>query len=312
MEMFKNIWTDLLLLLVALLLVVVLFLLRGAILNQQTAELVDQPTFLTGLRRQVADWIAPASLTPTPTPVEPTATPTLIVVTLPPPTPTATVTAPEISPTPTTTDTWTPPFTVTPTPTPIPTLAPSETPIPPTTVVEPSPTPAESTPTSVAPPLPATSAPAIRAAYRIGYLDRGDRCEQASKMVQTILEQEYKVSTERIGFATAEELFATLAIPDLAQRIDLTLCYTDPLDRKFLQKHFGFVILVGKSYRQSDGKRFIMLSNGEVKKELERNQPCLYRFLSNFTVQDEDLVQEDAIAWYNSHNEQIAHWTQCK
>jgi len=170
------------------------------------------------------------------------------------------------------------------------------------------PTPAVLTNTA---PLTAPIPPAARPDYRLGYVDRDDRCGVVTEIVRLILTQNFGLTAESVAFSSTDDLFATLAATDINNRVDLTACYTDPTDRSYLQKHFGFIILVGGAHRQADGKSYLLLSNAAVKKVIQRDQPCIYNLLTSFSVQNEEILSQDATTWYASHTDQIASWSQC-
>ncbi len=193
-----------------------------------------------------------------------------------------------------------------PTDTPLPAL-PTDTPVAP-------PTPA---PTAAAPPTqPLTSTDTTaqpRLDFRLGYLDRNnDGCAVATNIIAQILRQNFNLTAESMAVTSADELFATLASTNVEQRFDLTPCYTDPDDRDFLQKHFGFVILVGGAYTQVNGQSHLILVNAAVKKVLQRDLPCVYSFLKQFKVDSVDLNGTDADTWLASHADLVRSWTRCQ
>jgi len=247
-------------------------------------------------------------------------------------TPAATaIVLPTETPLPIATDTPMPPPTDTPIPpTPVPPTPEPPTPEPTATSVPPTPEPptvAPVQPTAVAPtvepptPEPAApvatatdavvSTPAPHANFRLGYLEASSNCQVVTEIIQQIFQQQFDLTVETVAFTTADDLFATLAAKDEASRVDLTFCYADPDDRAFLQKHVGFVIFVGGVFGQLDGKSYLVLSNATVKAPIERDLPCVYKFLKNLKFPDATLQGQGAAAWLEKNADLVRTWTSC-
>ncbi|CAN5460138.1 hypothetical protein BH10CHL1_BH10CHL1_49220 [soil metagenome] len=319
----------LLLVLIAIILVVITISLQTTIIsNQQTDGATGNENnrgLLYTLRERIGMAILPATLTPPP--VSPTAlpepapsivaeaatlppgvtdtpvpAPTEVVPTSVPPTSAPTEVAPTpIPPTPVP-PTAVPPTEVAPTPTPVP-----PTPAPPTAIVPTVAPPAQ--PTIAAPSN--TNTPGPRADFRLGYIDRND-CKLVTEIIQLLFEQKFKLHIDMVAFTQADDLFATLAAKETQSRVDLTFCYIDPTDRTYLQKYYGYVILVGGVYEQVETNRFLVLSNAAVKAPLERDLPCVYKFIKSFKFEHADLEGQSASAWVEKHPELVQSWTTCQ
>jgi hypothetical protein len=133
-----------------------------------------------------------------------------------------------------------------------------------------------------------------------------------TEIVQRIFEQQFKLRIEAVAFSQKAEMFNALAAKEAQARVDLTFCYIDPDDRADIQKHFGFVILVGAGYRQSNAKNFIVLSNSAVKAPIERDHPCIYKFLKSIKIDDQSLNGQTADNWLAKNSDLVATWTTCK
>jgi hypothetical protein len=316
MKLIRDNWAFLILSIVTFFLVIMLISLQSAIVDQQTGALPPDAGPFYAFRRQIAAWIAPATLTPTPTlatltgasvalAAARTDTPTLTplpTATALPPTPTATVLAAEpATETPLATETTAPP-TATETPQPTDTVSPTpmNTSVPTETV----------TTAATSPPSPTPAAPAPRADFRLGYVERDDQCGLVSEIMRELITQQLDFTAETVAFPTTDDLFATLASTDAQRRVDLTVCYRDPDDRSYLQTHLGFVLLVGSAYRQVEGKNYLVLSNAAIKTTIQRDQPCLYRLLTKFRLPD--TPGPDAAGWLADHAGEIADWTSCR
>ncbi|MCX6050434.1 MAG: hypothetical protein NT075_35510 [Chloroflexi bacterium] len=320
----------LLLVLIAIILVVITISLQTTIISNQQADgatgSANNRGLLYTLRERIGMAILPATLTPPP--ASPTASPEpatpviAVVATLPPAATDTPVPPTEVPPTPvppTITPTPVPPTEVPPTPTPVPpTIAP--TPVPPTEIAPTATSPAPAPPTAVVPtpvpPTPTTIAtptntPGPRADLRLGYLDRDD-CKLVTEIIQVILEQNFKLKIDAVAFTQEDELFATLAAKEDQARVDLTFCYIDPSDRSYLQKYYGYVIFVGDFYEQIETKRFQILSNSAVKPPLERDLPCVYKFIKSFKFEHAELEGQTASAWLEKHPELVQSWTTCQ
>lgn len=177
-----------------------------------------------------------------------------------------------------------------------------------------TPMPLPTTPPTQAPP--ATTAPTntstIAADFRIGYVATNQECAAVTALMKLILEDKFALQIATIPFPDAASLFEKLADKAPADRVDLSFCYTDPDDRSYLQKYFGFVIFIGSGYRQLNNQKFMIMSNAAVKSPIERGNPCLYRFFINLNLNDIDLSAGDIAGWYQTHAEQVANWTRCE
>lgn len=311
MRAIRENWAFILVLVIALILVFLLIGLQSAILSsQQNPENTQNKSLFYTMRQQLSMLIAPATDTPAPAP--PTATPAPSTPTPLPPPPTST------------------PLPLPPTPTALPPTAPIVVATPvvaeptaavlvlPTNTPAPLPTNTSTLLPTVPPVAVVTNPPAgpqtvtQRADFRLGYLDRQDGCAFATEVVSLILQRNLNFSVETIPYSQVDELYLALASTDEAQRLDLTVCYADPLDRSYLEDHFGFVILVGSAYRQFDNKSFLILSNAAVKKVIQRELPCLYNFLTKLKIDNADFQNPDAEAWYEAHSEIARSWTTCE
>ena len=295
------------LVLIAIVLVVITISLQATIIsNQGTAG--ENKGILFTVRQRLAMAILPE--TPTPLPVTPTAIPAVTATSVPtdtplPEPPTATPAPPSPTPEPPTA-TAVPPTPVPPSPTP---LAPTQAPSTVAAVAQSTVAPTPVAPTPVPPP---TNTTGPRADFRFGYVERGDSCKLVTEIMQLIFEQNFKLRVDVTQYAQATDLYNALASKDAQTRSDLTFCYIDPDDRNALQSHFGFVILVGGVYRQFDAKSFLVLSNSSVKAPIERDRPCVYKFLKNIKFDNADLQGQTASAWLEKHNDQVQSWTTCQ
>ena len=188
------------------------------------------------------------------------------------------------------------------------------TPVPPTATVTATPLPPTETPTRPPLALPTATVPSPLPAidFRLGFLDRGDDCPAITAIVQTILEKELDYQVASVAFATPDELFAMLTADDSEQKIDWTMCYLDPADRPFLQKYGGFFVVIGGIYWRADGNNYQIMANGLRKKALQQEQPCVYTFLKNFTLENAGFDGQDAATWVAEHQKQVQSWTSCR
>lgn len=177
-----------------------------------------------------------------------------------------------------------------------------------------APTPLPTTPPTQAPPATTapTNTPTVAVDFRIGYVATNQECAAVTTLMKLILEGEFGLQIATVSFPDTASLFAKLADKAPAERVDLSFCYTDPDDRSYLQKYFGFVIFIGSGYRQLNNQKFMIMSNAAVKSPIERGNPCLYRFFINLNLNDIDLSAGDIAGWYQTHAEQVANWTRCE
>lgn len=156
-----------------------------------------------------------------------------------------------------------------------------------------------------------STTPGVAVDFRIGYVASNPTCAAVTNLMKIILEHEFNLQIATVAFADPGALYEKLATKAEGERVDLTFCYTDPADRQYLQKYFGFMIFIGSSYRQFNNQKFIIMSNAAVKSPIERGNPCLYRFLTSLNLNDVEL-SADMAAWYQSHTEEVAGWARCK
>ena len=245
---------------------------------------------LTTLRRQLAEAILPPTAAPTlaqPTPTV-TSLSTVQVITVVGSTPTAPAT-PTLPPLPTV---------ALPTVTPITEIA--------ATITAPPPTmPPPTLPPPIVPPTPAAD-------FQLGYVDRGDNCPLITEIMQRIMEKVFTYKVATVAFTDPDALFAGVASTDPQQRVDWTLCYTDPDDRSYLEKHSGFLIVVGGAYRRSNGKGYLIMSNGPVKQIIQQERPCIVELLKKFKMEDADLSGQTAANWLAQHQALVQNCTNCQ
>ena len=48
------------------------------------------------------------------------------------------------------------------------------------------------------------------------------------------------------------------------------------------------------------------------KQAIQQEEPCLYDFLKNFSLEDAALQGQDATAWLAEHQEVVRRWTSCR
>lgn len=168
------------------------------------------------------------------------------------------------------------------------------------------------TATTLSPNVPSTATTGVAADFRLGYVTANPACVAVTDLMKLILEREFALQIATVPFPDTATLFEKLADNTPTERVDLSFCYTDPDDRSYLQKYFGFMILIGSGYRQLNNQKFIIMSNAAVKSPIERGNPCLYRFLIKLNLDAVDLSAGDAAAWYQNHADQVAEWARCE
>ncbi|MEZ4727876.1 MAG: hypothetical protein R3E79_12170 [Caldilineaceae bacterium] len=334
MKFLRNNFAYIVLALVAIVLIFVTISLQVAILSTQPVrtEQGAQAVF-SRLRQQLATWISPATdtptgagqpavtavvlptrvlLAPTDTPMGPTNTP-MVIVLQPTPLPlTLTATPTPSNPVATATANFVLTFqartsnVATRIALPTATGGTTTAPLPP--VAAAAPTPLLPLITS---PLP-TPTPAVAVDFRLGYVDRNSGCAAVTALMQLVMEREFDLQIATVAFPGTDSLFEKLAAKTAAEHIDLSFCYTDPVDRPYLQKYFGFIIFIGSGYRQVADQKFIIMSNAAVKSPIERGNPCLYRFFTNLNLNDFDFNSEDVATWYAHNVDTIASWVRCE
>ncbi|MCE7981304.1 MAG: hypothetical protein DYG89_08950 [Caldilinea sp. CFX5] len=334
MKFFRDNFAYLLLAVIALVLILVTVSLQVAIFSTPTAgEAQRNQGLLYTMRQRLAELILPNTETPVTTTTATVGQPAPAAVALPTNTPHIIVVQP--SPLPPTPTTMAAPATATSDPATA-TLLPgaydvnavatrlaaptvtsalrSAPPAAPTATTPPTAT--TLSPSIPSPSIPSPSIPPTNtggaADFRIGYVTTNPACVAVTDLMKLILEREFALQIATVPLPDTATLFTKLADKAPTERVDLSFCYTDPDDRSYLQKYFGFMILIGSGYRQLNNQKFIIMSNAAVKSPIERGNPCLYRFLINLNLDNVDLSTGDAAAWYQNHAEQVAEWVRCQ
>lgn len=301
MKFLRDNFAYILLALIAIVLIFVTINLQMAILARQGTTAGEGRGVLYTVRQQLAELILPATDTPT-SPSAPQATP----VPLPTNTPIVIMVQPTALPVTATS--------VAPTATAIALLVNTPTIAPPTpTALPPLPTPSATVavlPTPLPTPPPAVL-PAVDVDFRLGYIAQNPDCVAVTELMQLVLERDFDLRIATVAFPDSAALFEKLAAKTEAERVDLTFCYIDPVDRSFLQKYFGFMIFIGSGYRQVENQKFIIMSNAAIKSPIERGNPCLYRFLTKLDLTEIDWNSGDAATWYQRYADQITSLAPC-
>lgn len=153
--------------------------------------------------------------------------------------------------------------------------------------------------------------PRVRIGYTSADSARGPECAIITEYIALILEGNFGLQVELRPFAEVNELFATLAAKDAAERIDLTFCYLDPLDRSYRQRYFGYTEFIDSGYRQIGENRLVIMTNSVIKPALERENRCLFQFLDGLDLEGVSLSAQTPLDWYRENQATIAAWLPC-
>lgn len=174
----------------------------------------------------------------------------------------------------------------------------------------------QSTPTTppASPTLAATNttAPARRADFRIGVLDRDDDCLAATEIVQTILTDALGYQIEQVPFSSAAALFAAFSGGKAEERIDWSLCYTEPTDQPYFEQSRSSLSMINANYREAADKRYGIVSSRAMLRVLQQETPCVYSLLEKFTLAADDVRTQSATTWVDVHQETVQTWTSCR
>ena len=151
-----------------------------------------------------------------------------------------------------------------------------------------------------------------RADVHLGYVDRGDDCAANTGLAALIMEQKFGLHVSATAFPDVETLFKALSGKDAGQQVDLTFCYQEPTDRSYRQRYFSYTEFIGSGYQQNGAARYVIVSNRTIKAPLERNNNCLYHFLTNLNWDGLDLRSQDLAAWYAANQPLVDSWTRCE
>ena len=147
---------------------------------------------------------------------------------------------------------------------------------------------------------------------RLGYIDRGFDCSLISEISALILEQQFALKIDTIEYETPDDLFALLASTKESERIDLTFCFLDPIDRSYISKYFGFTKQLGGAYWQDDSNKLLIMANASIVAPLQKENPCIYSFFRRIKFELSDFDEtEDASVWIQNNRAKIRQWTAC-
>ncbi|MCE7986141.1 MAG: hypothetical protein DYG89_33605 [Caldilinea sp. CFX5] len=173
-----------------------------------------------------------------------------------------------------------------------------------------------STPTTPpASPTPAatnTTAPAGRADFRIGIVEQDDDCVAATAIVQAIVERKLGYQVEQVAFPSASALFAAFGGGKAEERIDWSLCYTEPADQPYFEQNRAALSLLNENYREVEGKRYGIISSRAMSRVLQQESPCVYSLLEKLALTGDDVRTQSAAGWIEVHQEVVQTWTNCR
>jgi|GEM_PF-6928296 len=197
-------------------------------------------------------------------------------------------------------------------PTPIPTVTVPPAVLPPTKpesdrLIPDTPT-VDTQPISTMTPIPTASS----ADLRLGYIERDiTNCNFFTQILKQLLEEEAGLEIGIVEFRDVDALYAQLASTEKHRPIDLTLCFTDPDDRDYIHKYFGYTKLIGSAYWQNDTARLQIIANASMVAQLRKSQPCLYNLLQNLNF--DDLTSENMFIdqWLAENPQPLQTWVRC-
>lgn len=143
---------------------------------------------------------------------------------------------------------------------------------------------------------------------RLGYSNRGANCQFFSETIALVLQKELNLNTTLIPFETENQLFDALT----ERKIDLTLCFLDPLDRIQLIKaeRLGHITQIGAYYWADEYKKLQVWAHAYAKTELRSEMPCVYHFFEKIRF-TETLNENNPLEWYQNHTNEVREWLKC-
>ncbi len=161
-------------------------------------------------------------------------------------------------------------------------------------------------------PIEKTALTLSNADLRLGYIDRGQNCSLMSQITALALEKQFGLKIEMIEYDSLDELFAKLASTNSDEKIDLTLCFLDPVDRSYISKYFGFTKQLGGAYWQDKSNKLLIMANASLVASLQKDQPCIYSFFREIRFQSNEFKETiDASTWIQNNRAKIRRWTTC-
>jgi len=136
-------------------------------------------------------------------------------------------------------------------------------------------------------------------------------CGFFTQVMELILEREAGLVVDIVEFRDIDEFYGALASTEQSRPIDLTLCFTDPDDRSYIQKYFGYTKLIGSAYWRGEGKRLQIIANASVVVPMKKNRPCLYNLLQNLNIGDFTYEGQSADQWLSENVQILRNWSQC-
>ena len=165
--------------------------------------------------------------------------------------------------------------------------------------------------TSVPTRPPSTATPFPDVDFGLAYVEGHSDCLLATTIAQSVLEEQFSLTSTLIPFQNIDILFDTISAIDGAEQALLTLCYTDPDDRSALLAQGSWISFIGSGYQKMENKRMYIAARSGLAPTLERDSPCVYDFFKKFNLGEEPLDSESAAEWVVQNTALVDSWLTC-
>ena len=150
--------------------------------------------------------------------------------------------------------------------------------------------------------------------YVFGIVEDRPECVLSTEIVTSLLD-EWGWKVETVSTSTMHELFDLIATQNEQgiSSVDLTLCYTDPLDRElFFQFDSDSIQLMGNGYWQNNNQRMYVMARAGIPAALEFGDRCIWEMMKDLKFGTEPMADMNAAQWMAENEEVLKFWGSCQ
>ena len=148
--------------------------------------------------------------------------------------------------------------------------------------------------------------------YILAWAPERPECLLATQIVQKVIHQNYGLRFVAERYNDLPEMYADFKSVDGAALQRISLCYSDPTDRKYLAELSSWMSFIGSSYRQEGSQRWLVVAHSHVINELPGVEPCLFQFFKQLDFGEGPIDPPDVDSWLAAHPDRVAEWLRCE
>lgn len=166
---------------------------------------------------------------------------------------------------------------------------------------------AEQTITPIQPKFPLEEAATPIPDFRFGYIKSRQNCLMITKIIESVLENEFDISVETPEYETTDELFAELASNEEERGIDLTFCFLSPNDESYLED-FDYIEPISGDFSLDESYTRQIIANTKIIEKLK--EFCIDNLLGKVEFEETDFETRDVKKWIEDNKYVIESWKQ--